>query len=205
MSNAMLCCKYLGRYDEALKYANMLPGEPRFSRASSIEMCLQGEKLTEHRKFEVHRKLWNLLVTLSRIYYFSEENTSDAAAAMDATESILKAVISDGNYLSYYVFLCSVYEVRANFEIKAHNYDKAMEYLRMMLKYAKELPSESSKYADGVLDGLTSNSSECTLLYMFFPMDDKDKSPYEILVNRIKILAEYNPIRKRDDFLSLFE
>ena len=172
--NAMLCCKNMNRYDEALKYAEMLPKERQsLTQDEAMDLCLQGEQLVEHRKFSVYRKIHDLLLTLSRIYEFAERMESHVAAAMDTTEAILKTVFPDGNYFGFYKDLWCVYERRAEFAVLAGDYDKAMEYLQIMMNYARKVPYNQQGYTCGVLDQLNVDySSDHNLLYIIEGVDD---------------------------------
>lgn len=204
--NAVLCCKALDRYDEALKYANMLPNEVHhLTRNSALDLCLQGEKLIEHRKFQVRCKLYDLFISLSRIYWFETQNEPYVTEALDATEALLKTAIPDGNYLGFHKVLCCVYQVRAQFALKVGNSDKAMEYLKIMLEHAKKIPCGTQDYTSGVLEGLSEFTTGSNPLYILTTIDDVNKPIYEQLTNRIKTLEIFSPLWDRADFESLFE
>lgn len=203
--NAMICCKSMNRYDDALKYAEMLPEKKTaYTRDLAMDSCLQGERLTEHRRFNVYSKIHDLLVSLSRIYYWAERMEPHVAAALDTTEAILKTVFPDGNYLGFYKDLCCVYEKRAEFAMMAGEYDKAMAYLQIMLNHAQKVPYDRQCYTCGVLDQMNVDfSSDHHLLYIQVGMDDLSKSVCEQLKNRLKCVKVFAPLWEREDFQAL--
>lgn len=204
--NAMLCCKNMERYDDALKYAELFPKAESITRDRAMDVCLQGERLTEHRRGEIYRKLHGLCVSLSRAYWFAEQKEPFATAAMDTTEAVLKTVFPDGNYLGFHRFLCCVYQKRAEFEIAAGDHEKAVKYLRIMLEHAEKAPDGKQCYTCGVLDGLPVDfSADRQLPYIIVGADDVKKSTPEQLKNRMKKLACFAPLRDREDFQSLLK
>ncbi len=204
--NAMICCKNMNRYDEALKYAKMFPDCEPITRSRAMEMCLQGEDLAEHRQKEAYRKLCSFCECLSRIYWFATGKEPQASAALDVAEAVLKAVIPDGNYLGFHKDLCQVYQTRAAFEVAEGDYDKAMEYLRTMMEHAEKVPYEKRSYTSGVLEGLTIDFSEDRmLLYVINGVDDVNKSVADQLRNRIKTIDIFAPLWDREDFKSLLQ
>ena len=54
--NAMVCCVNMNKYDEALKYAEMFPKDTPLTRDKAMDLCLQGERLIEHRKWRIYQK-----------------------------------------------------------------------------------------------------------------------------------------------------
>lgn len=204
--NAMVCCKKMGRYEDALKYAEMLPDPDPITRNSALDMCLQGERLAEHRKKEVYSELNNFCVCLSKNYVFAEPKDAQALASLDATEAVLKAVFPDGNYLGFHKDLCFVYYTRATFEVVDGNYDKAVEYLQIMMEHAEKVPYEKQSYTGGVFKDLTIDFSEDRMMtYVFTELDDVNKSVAEQLRNRIKSIKVFEPLWNRMDFKSLLK
>ena len=201
--NAMVCCGNMNKYDEALKYAEMLPRENPLTRDRAMEMCLKGERLIEHRKWSVYRKLRDLCIAFSRIYYFAESKERYVIAALDTEEMILKTIFPDGNYFDFHKNLCCAYQKRAEFEINEGNYDKAVEFLGIMMEHAKKIPSEEICFTFGVLEGLSVNISQDNMqLYLINGLDDINKSIPEQLKNRLR-LEIYAPLREREDFKAL--
>ena len=204
--NAMICCKNMNRYEEALKYAEMFPDSEPITHHRAMEMCLQEPRLTWHRKKEVHRELRDLCMSLSRVYSFAEQKEPVALAALDTTEAVLKTVFPDGNYLGFHKDICCVYQTHAAFEAVEGNYDKAMEYLRIMIEHAKKIPYDKQSYTCGVLEDLTVDFSEDRqLLYIFAGIDDVNKPVLEQLRNRITTINIFAPLWNREDFKLLLE
>ena len=203
--NAMMCCKYMKRYDEAKKYANMYP-QRTITRDSAMEMCLEGEELLYHHKNQVFDDLRKVCLHLSRIYYFSEQTSYVAEEAMNTTEALLKTVFPDGKYYGFYGVLCCVYQKRAEFSVMEGNYEKAIAYLKTMLDYAKMVTSDKEKCIDGgILCGLKIKYVGDQLDYHFVGLDEPDKSTYEILQKRMWCMRIFSPLWEREDFKLLFE
>ena len=203
--NAMVCCGNMNNYDEALKYAEMFPRETPLTRDKALDQCLRGEPLIEHRKWRVYQKLYDLCIAFSRIYWFAETKEPYVIAALDTEELILKTVFTDGNYFDFHRHLCCAYQKRADFEIIDGNYDKAVEYLQIMMDHAKRVPREAQLCNDGVFDGVSMRFSQDNMLtYMINGLDDINKTIFEQLKNRLR-LEKYAPLREREDFLALLE
>ncbi len=201
--NAMVCFKNMNKHDEALKYAEMFPSENPLTRDKAMEVCLQGEKLTEHKKWSVYQRLNSLCIALSRIYWFAEDREPHVIAALDTEEKILKAVFPDGNYFDFHKNLCCAYQKRAEFEIKEGNYDKAVNYLQIMMDHAQRIPSGEKCCMCGVFEGLSIHFSQDNMLtYMINGLDDINKTIPEQLKNRLG-LDIYEPLREREDFKAL--
>jgi hypothetical protein len=193
----------MNKYDEALKYAEMFPEKIPLTRDKAMDQCLQGERLIEHRKWSVYRKLRDLCIAFSRIYYFADSKEPYVIAALDTEEMILKTIFPDGNYFDFHKNLCCAYQKRAEFEIKEGNYDKAVEFLGIMMEHAKKIPSEEICFTFGVLEGLSVNISQDNMqLYLINGLDDINKSIPEQLKNRLR-LEIYAPLREREDFKAL--
>lgn len=204
--NAMLCCNKLERYDEARKFCEMLPPDNKvcYTRENALELCLQGEELIEHYKNQVHKKLYVLLTRLSRIYYLTKKMTPHAEEAMNTTEAILKAVFPDGNYVDCFGFMCCIYQKRTEFAVSDGDYEGAMEYLRIMLDYAKKVPHAKTQCTHGILNGMW-YKVDLGLPYNLVPLDDLNKSTYENLKNRAKCMGVFSPLWDREDFKALVE
>ena len=204
--NAMVCCKTMNRYDEAVKYAEMFPDDKPITRNRAMELCLQGEQLNEHRKSDIYRKTEELLMSLSRSYWFSAETDEHVKASLDATEALLETLFPDGNYLGFYKYLCCVYQTRAALEVTAGNPEKAIEYLLIMLECAKKIPYEKQSFTCGVLSGFSVDyTSDHQLPYMLIGLDDTNQTIVEQLKNRVKKIMSFAPLWDREDFKSLFE
>ncbi len=94
---------------------------------SALKYCLKGDELKRHRQKIIDRKLQELLWEMSlREPYM-----------MDISEKIINAVIPDGNYRHYYMFLEGIYLKRAC--IYAENGDEkaAIATLQKLFELAK--------------------------------------------------------------------
>ena len=201
--NAMVCYGNMNRYDEAMKYAEMFPKEAPLTREKAMDQCLRGERLIEHRKWIIYRRLRDLCIACSRMYWFAESKEPHVIAALDTEEMMLKTVFPDGNYFDFHKNLCCAYQKRAEFEIKEGNYDQAMAYLQTMMHHAQRIPSGEKYCVGGVLDGLSINFSKDNMLpYMINGLDDINKTIPEQLKNRLR-LEIYAPLREREDFKKL--
>jgi len=202
--DAMMCFKCMNRYDEAFKYAEMLPYTNTLTRDSALEECLQGEELITHKKWRVHNTVLRLCLELSRIYWFAESDEPYVKAALDTEEAILKAVFPNGDYLNFHEHLCCAYQKRAEFEIQHGNYDKAIEHIQTMMNHAKMLPAGNKHHTGGLFDGLSMHFSEDGgLPYVYDGLDDINKPISEQLKNRIITLEVFSPLWKREDFKNL--
>ena len=203
--NTMICYKNMDRYDDALKYAKMFPTEAPLTRNRAMEHCLQGESLVEHRKQSVYLKLRDLCIAFSRIYYFAESAEPHVIAALNAEEMILNAVFPDGNYYEFHKNLCCAYQTRAIFEIRAANYDRAMQYLQRMMEHARKIPSGKICCSGGALDGLCINvMQERMLPYVINGLDDVNLPILDQLKNRLR-QDIYAPLWSREDFKELLK
>ena len=201
--NIVVCCKCMKQYGRAKLFAEMLPEETsRLTRDKAMELCLQGEALAENRKMAVYRRLTDLCIYLSRIYYFAEKPEPYVQAAMDTTEAVLKAVFPDGNYLWFCKYICCVYQQRAAFAVLQGEEEKAVDYLRTMLDYARKIPHGEAEASCGVLAGLSVEDAG-QLPYVLVGLDDLSMSAEEQLRNRIRTCASFAPLWEREDFQAL--
>ena len=69
--NLMICYKTMGDHDKALEYASMFPERSRFTKNHALDVCLQGEKLVQHKKWTVKHRLQDLCIAFSRIYFLA--------------------------------------------------------------------------------------------------------------------------------------
>lgn len=117
---------FRGRHDEARKYAEGYPKNYPFTREEVLLNCLQGEE-----KVILSQKMLNNMLTdiLNQI-----DNSSVEACI--AQEQVLLALIPDGNYLYYNVFLAENYLCRARIFTRENEPEKAIEALKTARSYA---------------------------------------------------------------------
>lgn len=203
--NAMVCCKNMEDYDRALKYAEMFPTQNRFTKDSAMEMCLQGEELILHKKWTVYKKLQRLCVAFSRIYHFAEKKEPYVLTALDTEEAILRSVFPDGKYFEFHKNFCCAYQKRAEFEVLEGNYDKAMEYLCIMMEHAKNIPQGEKHSLSGIFEGIVvSYPVDHRMMYVINGLDDIEKPIPEQLKNRMR-KEQYAPLFDREDFQALLQ
>ncbi len=203
--NAMLCCKLVDRYEQALKYAEMFPESAPIIRDKAKELCLQGEELVEHRQRLSYNALHAFCVTLSNIYYFAQRKEPYVIAALDTEQAVLKAVFPDGNYGRFHAHLCCAYEKRALLELPMGNYEQAMDYLKIMMHHAHCAQRVEQMQGQGVFDRLNMDFSRSRILpYILTGLDDITKSIPEQMKNRLRE-DSFAPLRERADFKALIE
>ena len=203
--NLMILYKSMGDHDKALEYANMFPEKSRFTKNHALDVCLQGEKQVQHKKWTVHHKLQDLCIAFSRIYYFAEKKEPYVIAALDAEEAILKVMFPDGNYYDFHKNLVSAYQMRADFEIQEGNLDQAMAYLHTMMEHANKVPQGEKHTLRGVFEGIeVFYPVDYRMNYIFNGMDDIEKPIAVQLKNRLR-QTRYAPLYDREDFQALMQ
>ncbi|MBQ9131643.1 MAG: helix-turn-helix transcriptional regulator [Clostridia bacterium] len=201
--NCMLCYKALGDHDKALECANMFPERSRFTKNHALDVCLQGEKQVQHKKWTVYNKLQALCIAFSRIYQFADKKEPYVIAALDAEEAILQVVFPDGNYHNFHKNLVCAYQIRAEFEILEGNLDQAMAYLRIMMEHARKVPQGEKHTLDGVFEGIeVKYPVDYRMTYVINGLDDIEKPIFEQLKNRL-MQKRYTPLFDREDFQAL--
>lgn len=210
--NAMLCYRYSEQYDEAIKYAEMFPEKKPITRDRAMEVCLRDERLLAHRQKMALDALGDFCMTLMEIYRMASKKEPDAMAALDAEEAVLQTVFPDGKYLLFHWHLCCVYEKRTELEINAENFDKAMEYLKIMIHHAKmyaELSDGSPHpHTCGIFNRLViklTNDSCSIPIVIIKPGTDFVKPFLELVKDELMTENKYAPLRDREDFRRLME
>lgn len=205
MWNAMLCCRENDRHEEALKYAEMFPTVKPITRDKAMRMCLQDEEKVAHLQKLSRDALVDFCLSLSEIYWFAEQNAPHVMAALDAEEAVLKTVFPDGNYLRFHGNLYCAYQKRAEFTLKEGNYDKAVEYLRIMVDHAKKLYGEGRQYTCGIFDRITENISKKhpAIPYITIGKIDIQKPFLEQVKDSLMTDGLYAPLREREDYKAL--
>ena len=203
--NLMILYKSMGEHDKALEYANMFPEKSRFTKNHALDVCLQGEKQVQHKKWTVHNKLADLCISFSRIYHFAEKKEPYVEAALDAEEAILNVMFPDGNYHDFHKNLVCAYQMRADFELQEGNLDQAMDYLRTMMEHAKKVPQGEKHTLEGVFEGIeVVYPVDYRMMYIFSGLDDIEKPMPEQLKNRLR-QERYAPLFDREDFQALMQ
>ncbi len=206
----MFCYKNLGKNDEAIQYAKMLPNESEFTRDKAMLACLQGEELKLHKQLLVHKKFYTFLCELSELYKFQTEKNEQAASAMDLKERIMKAVFTDGNYLEFWCDLCFIYEKRAELEVSIGAYDKAIEYLRVMIEYGKKYTDACNEPRMHTCEVFNKIRRKLAVDFPYRPFivtgDERNTKP---IMEQMKIALtaekQFAPLWDREDFKKLLK
>lgn len=209
--NAMICCQYSDRQDEALKYAEMFPERKPVTRDKAMEVCLRGERLTAHQQMITHGALGEFCMSLMEIYRFAKQKQPHVMAALDTEEAVLKTIFPDGNYLSFHWHLYCVYEKRTQLECHAGAHDKAIEYLRIMLDHAKRYTelseSDNLPYTCGIFDRISINRTGggASLPTIKHGKNGFRKPFLEIVKEELMTEEDYAPLRDSQDFQVLLK
>ncbi|MBQ8641243.1 MAG: helix-turn-helix transcriptional regulator [Clostridia bacterium] len=208
--DTMFSHKKLGQYEEALKYAEMLPDENYITRSKAMLECLQGEELERHKQLMVLKNLQALCRTLTQFYQYETEKKPQVTAALDLKEAVLETIFPDGNYMGFCLELCYVYEKRAELELNAGEYDKAVEYLHRVVGFVRkyvELCDEPRMYTCDIFNKicmkLDINSSHRPFIFVG---DARNTRPImEQLRIALTTEEQFAPLWEREDFRRLLE
>lgn len=201
----------LKQYDEAKKYAEMLPGENQYTRDRAMLMCLRDNELLMHKQNMALSELCGFLQSLTEMYKFETKRTPEAEAALNMYEDILKTIFPAENYLHFHRDLCFVYEKRAIFEIADGNCDKAMEYIAVMFdharKYTKLCDGKPHQYTAEIFNRLNIKldiiSSPRPYIFVGDPRNTKPIT--EQIKTALMKEEQFAPLREREDFKKLIE
>ena len=119
-------------------------------------------------------------------------------------------LVEGGNYLNYHWHLYCVYEKRTQLECRAGMYDKAIEYLKIMLDHGKQYRQ--------TLEGLTEHTcgifSRLKITFVHGGNSlptvrngawDLQKPFMEMVREELMTEEVYAPLREREDFRKLLE
>ncbi len=186
----------LKQYDEAKKYAQMYPEEPGTSRDELLAYCLRGEEAVLLRKKIVKNTLLKLCIALSNLWEYVPEPDTEA---MNAEETVIKTVISDGNYQHFHIILCLLERERAKIAIKNGEADGAMDSLTKAMTHAVEFENVLARgieeYTCPVLSGYIEDRS------------DARKDEWDLIEDMKEYMEKsvFDPLRNREDFLKLLK
>ena len=189
-------CTY--RYEEAKKYAMMYPEEPESCRDNMLLQCLQGKEQEMQCKKIIRKYLIKLCHAFCELRWKSNSPEEDAAA-MDAQEAVIKAVITDGNYQHFALPLGEIYETRAKMAMHAEKYDEAVQALAAAMKHAVEFDKT---------DAAGMEQYTCPVLFGYTEDHRDDRKEDWSMVDDIKNIAAdslFDPLRNREDFKVLFD
>lgn len=192
----ILALKYLGKADEAKKYAELAPEKQMYTREMLLELCTQGEERLAIRQRIVYQKTNELLSALRSIWEFSDEDKKYVVSAVDISEQLIKLIVSDENFYGFYWDLYQLYLVRAEISMMYNDFDNAVKMLAVSKEFAIKRDSYNMNgnchYSCTVFDHVTDDLS-CELL----PTDSTDC--WKEYTNK----KVFDPLRKREDFNAL--
>ena len=176
---------YIGRYDEARKYAELLPDTPAITRERVLENCLHGEELRKHRQQTLDSVLHQLLVLM-------EQCSGDKLRAIEDCEKILQIIIPDGRYLEYHCNLAEQAYKKAKICMKQKMYSEAIAALKEYREH-----SILADYADVHEDELRYTSMYLDLLVLPPNVPQERYTPSYRETYEIQIQDEiFDPIRE---------
>jgi len=130
---------YTGRhqYDKAKEIAHMYPEKGTLTQDDALEWCLRGDELDKLRRKRVRKKLNDLCLTLKDLW--QGYNSSPCTEALNAHEAVIKAVITDENYLAFHHDLCWINLQRSKNAIQSNDQNEAITALKAANFHAEEL------------------------------------------------------------------
>lgn len=143
---------YIGLYDEAGKYAELIPDTPAITKERVLENCLQGEELRRHRQQTLDSVLHQLRVLM-------EHCSGDKLRAIEDCEKILQIIIPDGMYLEYHCNLAELAYKKAKICIRQKMYPEAIAALKQYREHSvladrADVHEEELRYTSMYLDML---------------------------------------------------
>ena len=194
----ILVLKYDGKLQEAKKYAELFPLKQGYNRDMMLELCTEGEELLTIKQKIVYTKTDELLGALQKMWDFQQEKSPYVRAAVEISESLIAAVITDENYYDFYRHLSSLYIERAEISMADNEHDNAVNYFTVAKEYAAKRDSYRTngkcRYTCTMFDHVEDDLS-CELL----PTDSVDYWKYWIEK------SIFDPLRERDDFKALYQ
>ncbi|MBO5300304.1 MAG: helix-turn-helix transcriptional regulator [Clostridia bacterium] len=183
----------LNQYDEAKKYALMFP---EVCRDDLLANCLIGEEAEEHCRKRVKKTLLKLGSALSNLRFYVPTLRIEA---LNVEETIIKTIISDGNYQHFHISLSLIYEERAKIAMRNGDADGAGKALITALHHAEEYDKMSAggkeEYTCPILRGYVEDHSNDR------PDDDWTMVDY---VKQSASQSLFDPIRDLEEFKALF-
>ncbi len=199
ISGIVMSLKYLERMDEAKKYAELVPKETRATRDDILSYILSGNELLDLNKKMLCDSLKRLLTICNNSMYAVSVKDPYRKIVLDAEEAILKATITDGNYLGFSFHLYTLYIRRAEYAILSEEYDHAISYLKTAREYAIQNDALYNTGKHGYTCPLLSGYEDEWQVEPTFLHDSMD------YWNWCTGTPLFDPIRDREDFKALLE
>ena len=184
----------VGCYDEARRYADLLPDPPRIDREKIYENVLRGEELRKHRQQRLDSVLHTLIVLM-------EQCARDKLQAIRHCEEILCILIPDGNYLEYHCYLAELAYRKAVYYMQMHMYEEAVSALQEYREH-----SIQADHADVHEEPLAYTSPYFDLLVLPANVPEERYTPSYTEASVLQMQnAVFDPLCDREDFRALFE
>ncbi len=185
---------YIGLYDEAIKYAELIPDAPAITKERVLENCLRGEKLRSLHQQRLDSTLHQLLVLM-------EQCAGDKLRAIEDCEKILQIIIPDGMYLEYHCNLAELAYKKARLCMEQKMYSEAIKALK---KYREH--SVLADRADVHEEVLRYTSTYLDLLILPPNVPQEMYTPSYRETFEIQIQDEvFDPVREREAFKALLK
>jgi tetratricopeptide (TPR) repeat protein len=171
-----------GRTDEAIVWANKCK-----SPDDAMKKVLRGDELRRHRQRLVYEKLQSLLL----------EMRCDDLDFLQASENIIHALITDGNYQWFYDYLMMIEYTRAKYYATRGDSASAIMYLYRALDIAKEkFIKGKRKFTVPIFDELLPEDGPYSLIEQYYGMLESRQGlesigfteEYQKLLEKIKSL-----------------
>lgn len=185
---------YIGLYEEAKKYTELIPDAPVVTKDCILENCLRGEELRRHRQQRLDSALHQLLVLM-------EQCSSDKLRAAEDCEKILQIIIPDGMYLEYHCNLADLAYKKARICMNQKMYPEAIAALKKCKEHSvladrADFHKAELQYTSAYLDLL--------VLPPNVPQETGTPSYKETFVIQIQDEV-FDPVREWEDFIALLE
>lgn len=135
ISGLVFAYSSMDNLDEAKKYAEMYPDESERDRDDLLLHCLRGDEQYTLRKKIFRKKLLQLSFSLESLW---RNSLPPFYEALDAHETIIKAIITDGNYQRLHGDLSDIYLEHAKISMQNNDPDEAIKNLTICLGHANE-------------------------------------------------------------------
>lgn len=184
------------RFDDAKTYAEMVPEGSGATRDDALMLCLQGEELKTLYRKRIVNAMVKLHSALSQLWYFEEDPCEEA---IDAEETVIRAVITDGNYQHFHIMLSMIRQERARIAMRKGDHDAAVRALEAAMHHAQRFDEMQKcgmeQYTCPILDGYTDDHG------------DGRKDDGWSMTDSVRDLGAstvFDALRDRDDFRAIF-
>lgn len=185
------------QFEEAKKYAQMYPEKAETSRDELLMLCVGGKEKEALQRKSVKKSLMELCHALGR---FWQHTPVPCEEALNAEETIIKAVITDGNYQHFHINLYFIYLERARIAMRKADHETAMQALSIAYNHAVAF----EQMYDGGIETYT-----CPILDSYTEDHSNRRKTDWTLVDSFKNYDAnhqiFDPLRNREDFQELLK